>query len=148
MGPFFLTGCIWSRDKAELVASSDDVEQARVCKTGQLLDARRTSQYLGSAKKMRCLAMVTFLVEKTFCTNCCPQTATRPTCCRLQAVAIYKSSGVDPQAPVITYCNTGQLAACNWFVLSEILGNKQAFLYDGFLHKGTLEKRALQSIAR
>ena len=61
---------------------------------------------------------------------------------------MYKSSGVDPQAPVITYCNTGQLAAGNWFVLSEILGNKQARLYDGSLHKGTLEKRALQSIAR
>jgi thiosulfate/3-mercaptopyruvate sulfurtransferase len=36
-----------------------------------------------------------------------------------------------PQAPVISYCNTGQQAAANWFVLSELLGRHDATLYDG-----------------
>ncbi len=32
---------------------------------------------------------------------------------------------------IISYCNTGHWAATNWFVLSEVLGNKQTKLYDG-----------------
>ena len=59
-----------------------------------------------------------------------------------------KASGVDPQASTITYCNTGHLASSAWFVLSEVLGNKQTRLYDGSMHEWTLEKRAVQSVAR
>ena len=45
--------------------------------------------------------------------------------------------GIDPETPVITYCNSGHVAAGTWFALYEILGNKQARLYDGSLHAWT-----------
>ena len=61
---------------------------------------------------------------------------------------VFKASGVDPQGPAITYCNTGHLASGAWFVMSEVLGNKQTKLYDGSMHEWTLEKRPLQSVAR
>ncbi len=42
-----------------------------------------------------------------------------------------------PARPVINYCNTGQQAATNWFVLSEILGRSDVSLYDGSLSEWT-----------
>ena len=36
-----------------------------------------------------------------------------------------------PAGPVIPFCNTGQAAATDWFVLSEILGRPNVKLYDG-----------------
>ncbi|MDB5602222.1 MAG: hypothetical protein JWN71_4266 [Xanthobacteraceae bacterium] len=36
-----------------------------------------------------------------------------------------------PGGPVVNYCNTGQQAATNWFVLSEILRRPGVTLYDG-----------------
>ena len=42
-----------------------------------------------------------------------------------------------PPGDVIPYCNTGQQAATNWFVLSEILGRPGVRLYDGSLSEWT-----------
>jgi thiosulfate/3-mercaptopyruvate sulfurtransferase len=42
-----------------------------------------------------------------------------------------------PAKPIINYCNTGQQAATNWFVLSEILGRTDVSLYDGSLSEWT-----------
>jgi thiosulfate/3-mercaptopyruvate sulfurtransferase len=42
-----------------------------------------------------------------------------------------------PAGPVINYCNTGQQAATNWFVLSEVLGRPDVSLYDGSLSEWT-----------
>lgn len=38
-----------------------------------------------------------------------------------------------PERPVVNYCNTGQQAATNWFVLSELLRRPNVTLYDGSL---------------
>ena len=38
---------------------------------------------------------------------------------------------------VVSYCNTGHWAANNWFVLSEVLGNKNVRLYDGSMVEWT-----------
>jgi len=37
--------------------------------------------------------------------------------------------GIDPQAPTVSFCNTGHWAATQWFVLSEILGGREVRLY-------------------
>ena len=44
-----------------------------------------------------------------------------------------------PPRPTINYCNTGQQAATNWFVLSEILGRPFVTLYDGSMSEWTEE---------
>jgi thiosulfate/3-mercaptopyruvate sulfurtransferase len=36
-----------------------------------------------------------------------------------------------PAGPAVAYCNTGHWAATDWFVLSELLGRKDARLYYG-----------------
>ena len=49
--------------------------------------------------------------------------------------------GIDSGGKIITYCNSGQLAAASWFVFSELLGNKNVSLYDGSMHQWAVEKR-------
>ena len=136
-------------ERTELVATSEEVEQAVAGKGVQLVDARIASQYLGLSKK----DMVSGYGHIPGAKNVSSELLTTDgAATRMLSLAtyrdVYQASGVDPQAPVITYCNTGTLAAGNWFVLSEILGNRQARLYDGSMHQWTLEKRALQSVAQ
>lgn len=38
---------------------------------------------------------------------------------------------LDPDLPVITFCNTGHWASIAWFAISEIAGNPQTAMYDG-----------------
>lgn len=45
--------------------------------------------------------------------------------------ALRQIYGSLPEGPLVSYCNTGHLAAANWFVLSEILGRPEVRLYDG-----------------
>ena len=39
--------------------------------------------------------------------------------------------GLAADRPVAAYCNTGHVSAISWFVLSELLGYRDASLYDG-----------------
>lgn len=41
----------------------------------------------------------------------------------------------------IAYCNTGHWGATDWFVMSEVLGQKNVKLYDGSMLEYTAEKR-------
>lgn len=54
--------------------------------------------------------------------------------------------GIDPAAPVITYCNSGNDAALAWFVFAEIMGNREARSYEGSLRPWTVEKRPTVAI--
>ena len=45
-----------------------------------------------------------------------------------------------PQGEVISFCNTGQAAATNWFVLAELLGRKDVRLYDGSMSEWTQDE--------
>lgn len=49
------------------------------------------------------------------------------------AAALWKEAGVPLDGEQITFCNIGHLASLAWFTAYEVLGNKQARLYDGSL---------------
>ncbi len=44
---------------------------------------------------------------------------------------LFEQSGVPLEGEQVAYCHTGHRAALVWFVSHELLGNKQARLYDG-----------------
>jgi thiosulfate/3-mercaptopyruvate sulfurtransferase len=48
---------------------------------------------------------------------------------------IYAASKVALNGDQINYCHTGNRAALGWFVSHEILGNRQAKLYDGSIQE-------------
>lgn len=51
--------------------------------------------------------------------------------------AVFTAMGINPDEPTVAYCNTGHLASGAWFIQHEILGNKQASLYDGSMTEWT-----------
>ena len=53
---------------------------------------------------------------------------------RDELVSIYSDLG---DKTIVSYCNTGHWAATNWFVMSEILGQKNVKLYDGSMVEWT-----------
>ncbi len=50
---------------------------------------------------------------------------------------VFASMGLSPDAPTVTYCNTGHLASGAWFIQHEILGNAGVSLYDGSMTEWT-----------
>ena len=48
-----------------------------------------------------------------------------------------KRQVVPDQTNVITFCNKGHWVGLDWFVLSELLGNQNARMYDGSLQEWT-----------
>lgn len=46
---------------------------------------------------------------------------------------LFATAGVSTRDSQISFCNTGHWASLGWFVSHEVLGNKQAQMYDGSL---------------
>ena len=61
---------------------------------------------------------------------------------------LFSAIGVDAGKQTITYCNSGHLASGGWFIMSEVMGNKKAKLYDGSMHEWTLEKHPVVSMQK
>jgi thiosulfate/3-mercaptopyruvate sulfurtransferase len=49
------------------------------------------------------------------------------------ATELWESAGIPRQGSQIAFCNSGHLASLAWFAAYEILGNREARLYDGSL---------------
>lgn len=126
-------------ERREMLATTGDVETAM--KGGvQLIDGRTANYYLGQEKKdyvyakghipgAKNLAHTQLVDEKTHA---------------FKSVADLKKlaadMGVNTTKPTITYCDSGHLSTGQWFVLSELMDNKKAMLYDGSMHEWTKRK--------
>ncbi len=134
---------------AELMATSEDVEKAMSVKS-QLIDARDPATFLGLSKPGSVSAYGHLHGAKNVPTTL--MSSQDGDAARLMASDtyrdIFKMSGADPQAATIAYCNTGHQASGTWFVMSEVLGNKQTKLYDGSMHQWAQEKRPTESVSR
>lgn len=49
------------------------------------------------------------------------------------AARLWENAGIPQQGSQIAFCNSGHLASLAWFTAYEILGNREARLYDGSL---------------
>lgn len=47
-----------------------------------------------------------------------------------QLKQLYQSQGIDTEGKIIAYCNEGLHAVMPWFVIHELLGNKQITVYE------------------
>jgi thiosulfate/3-mercaptopyruvate sulfurtransferase len=127
---------------AQMMALSEDVVAAQGTKGTNLVDARDIRQFNGLAKS----AVVSAYGHIDGAHNYAPDLMFRPVggAMRFMNPATYRgllnAQGVDASAPAITYCNTGHFASGPWFMMSEVLGNKQVKLYAGSMQEWTLEK--------
>ncbi len=126
-------------ERRELLAEAADVEQAAAAKQ-QLVDARPLPQYLGlTFKKPLVTAGGHVAGARNLPTDVHTKSAGGAQVFLTPAEyrGVMKLQGIDATAPSISYCNTGHLASGAWFVMSEVLGNKNVKLYDGSMHDWT-----------
>lgn len=133
--------------RPELLATSEEVAAALQRGDAQLVDTRSVSQYLGTWNKSYVYDKGHIPGAKVFPNELLtgPAAPARflPSA---QLKALLGELGVRNQGPAITYCNSGHLASGSWFVMSELLGNKDVQLYDGSTHQWTLEKRPVRAM--
>jgi thiosulfate/3-mercaptopyruvate sulfurtransferase len=124
-------------ERRELLATLDDIKQASQDGV-QLVDIRPPQFYHGLVLKKEKVARkghipgaknLPFLVlvksgEKG--TTFFPANEMR------QVVA---ALGIDAQAPVDTFCNTGFMASLGWFAMHELVGDDKARLYVGSMNE-------------
>jgi len=140
----------WSAkaERKELIASSDDVAAASKSGKPQLLDARQPAQYLGLTKRPDVLTYGHIAGSKELAPELLAKSANGALYFwpKKTYESLLSANGLSSKAPTIAYCNTGHLASGGWFVISELVGNKSAKLYDGSLYLWTLEGRPLVGV--
>ncbi len=127
-------------ERNEILATSKDVEAAVKAKT-QLVDTRPISLYLGTWRKK------SYVYDSGHIPGAKPypnELLSSKMPAKFLKVSdsklLFQQMGIAPEKQAITYCNSGHLATGSWFVLSELMGNKNVKMYDGSMHQWTLEK--------
>ena len=126
----------------ELLATSEDVAKATGDNKTQLIDTRSLGLYLGTwhksyVKEAGHIAGAKVFPNELLTDPGAPARFTSKD--KLQTLA--NELGIDTSKNIITYCNSGHLASGSWFVVHELLGNKNVKLYDGSMHQWTTEGR-------
>ncbi|MCK5069716.1 MAG: sulfurtransferase [Desulfocapsa sp.] len=130
-----------SAERKDLLATPTDVVQALKSGGVTLVDARTQDYFLGTKQKSYVYAKGHIPGSKNFphpqwFSSKGPATFLSGD----QLTVAMKANGIDPQAPAITYCDSGHLSTGIWFVMHELLGNKDARQFDGSMHQWTLDK--------
>jgi thiosulfate/3-mercaptopyruvate sulfurtransferase len=133
--------------REDMLATTQEVEDAVKSGDVQLVDNRPISQYLGAYKKPYVDAKGHIPGAKSFPN----ELMTGPTNkARFQSLdelmSLSAAMGVDPDKASIAYCNSGHLASGGWFIMHEIMGNKAVQLYDGSLHEYTKSHKELATM--
>lgn len=134
-------------ERNEILATTPQVAAAMKDKNTQLMDNRALGQYFGLNKKSYVYDMGHIPGAKVFPN----ELLTHPGMpARFTPVAELRTlvgeMGIDPTKPTVTYCNSGHLASGGWFVMHELMGNKNTRLYDGSMHEWTLEKQPTEAM--
>ncbi len=58
---------------------------------------------------------------------------------------MYRRSGMDPQGPIVAYCNEGLHAALPWFVASALLESENVSVYDDSMAEWANSDRPVQT---
>jgi thiosulfate/3-mercaptopyruvate sulfurtransferase len=129
--------------RSEMLLDADQVEA--MSKSGVLLvDNRTADQYSGVNRHGKAKASGTIpgavnISQSWMTTN---GQGTFRSADKLQK--LYSAAGVPTTGEQVSFCNTGHWASLGWFVSHEILGNKQAMMYDGSMVDWTNKGKAVE----
>ena len=127
-------------ERNEILATSKDVESAVKSKS-QLVDTRPISLYLGTwYKKSYVYDNGHIPGAKPYPNELLSSNMPAKFLKVSDSKNLFEQMGIKTDKDSITYCNSGHLATGSWFVLSELMGNKNVKMYDGSMHEWTLEK--------
>ncbi len=126
--------------RPEYLATVDDVKHALASKKVVLVDLRPDDQHVGINRNPKATMNGTLPGAKNLPSPWLTDNAGGTFRNLEQFRELAKIAGVPTTGPQITFCNTGHMAANGWFVMHELLGNKEAKLYDGSMVEWTLTK--------
>lgn len=115
-------------DESQIVTSEALAQIIRDDSTPRLLDARPAPFFKGEVKPATAARYGTLPGADSFDNAqffAADGFRLKPT---EELLALVRQSGAD-QGDTVSFCNTGHWAATNWFVISEIAGNKAARMY-------------------
>lgn len=136
-----------SKEDGSILATTKDVSDAVTNKNTQIIDTRNLNMYLGLYNKSYVYAKGHIPGAKLLPVELLTHPVSPATFNSVDDFkAIALALNVDVNSPTITYCNSGHLASGAWFVISELLGNKQARIYDGSMHQWTLENQPVTAM--
>jgi thiosulfate/3-mercaptopyruvate sulfurtransferase len=115
-----------------LVATAEQVLAAIEAGT-PLIDARDRTYYLGERKIRLAARYGTIAGARNVPTGSYTVDGSGVFIDSATGAALWSEAGIPTQGEQITFCNTGHLASLAWFTAYELLGNKEARLYDGSL---------------
>lgn len=125
--------------RGDMVPTSEDVKAAM--ERGILMvDNRPEDQFVGINRNPKASMSGTLPGAKNLPALWTSENAGGVFRSKAQIEQLYQVAGVPTSGEQVNFCNTGHLASIGWFVSSEILGNKQARLYDGSMTEWTLNK--------
>ncbi len=131
----------WKAGKEDgaILATLAEVQHAVHDGSRQFIDARPTPQYLGIVRKPIDKSAGHLPGAKSFPTDSIVSTKDGVTefMSAPDYKAIFKAYGISHSMPTTTYCNTGHLASGAWFVVHEILGNRDSKLYANSMNEWT-----------
>jgi len=116
--------------QSQLVASREDVIAALQNGT-QLIDARSASYYMGESKSRSAARAGTIAGAKNVPAAAMTVENGGTFVDFETAASFWNEAGAADDGEQIVFCNTGHLATLTWFAAYELLGNKQARVYDG-----------------
>jgi thiosulfate/3-mercaptopyruvate sulfurtransferase len=122
-------------DRAVMVPL-EEVERLSQAGGATLLDARPASFFAGKEKAPAAKAYGRIPGARNLDSAAFYDQARNRLRPRVELAAI---TAAIPAGPIVSYCNTGHWAATNWFVLSELLGRKDARLYYGSMVEWTAD---------
>ena len=104
----------------------------------RIIDSRTEDYYLGTEQKDYVYAKGHISGAKNFPHSLIVNRETAATFLPKDDLAgLMQAKGIDTGAPAISYCDSGHLGTGSWFILHELLGNKQVKQYDGSMHEWT-----------
>jgi thiosulfate/3-mercaptopyruvate sulfurtransferase len=125
--------------RKEMIVTMDDVKKARAAGT-LLVDNRPEDQYVGIARHPKAPVSGTIAGAKNLPNQWLTKNGGGQFRSKAQLEKLYAYAGVPTAGEQVNFCNTGHWASVGWFVSSEILGNKQAKVYDGSMVEYTIRK--------
>lgn len=122
--------------RKEMLIEKADVQKALADKT-PLVDNRPPDFYVGLTKSPAAKAAGTLPGAQSIPESWLTANNGGTFRTKAQLANLYKAAGVATSGRQINFCNTGHWASLGWFVSSEILGNKEAKVYDGSMAEWT-----------
>jgi thiosulfate/3-mercaptopyruvate sulfurtransferase len=113
----------------QLIATQDEVAQVLARQSARLLDARPAPYFRGETRHAAARTPGTLVGAKNVAHDVwfVGDSATMQSADEVRRIAARE--GIETDVPTVSFCNTGHWAATNWFVLSEVLGQKEVKLY-------------------